>query len=217
MHIYEGILSATPAGQCVLVAGAAAAAAGTAIGLRRLDYERIPRTAVLSAAFFIASAIQVPLGASSVHLLLGGLMGLVLGWSAFPAVLIALVLQAAFLSEGGITTLGVNTLTMALPAVVCSGLFRPAVCSSRPGMVFAAGLAAGTTAVLLSGVLLSGILMLAGRQFHVLGQVFLAAHLPIALIEGLVTGSVVVLLRKVRPEVLQAPPLIPAVEEAFYG
>jgi len=144
-------------------------------------------------------------------------MGLVLGWSAFPAVLIALLLQAAFLSEGGITTLGVNTLTMALPAVICSGVFRPAVCSHRPGMVFAAGVAAGATAVLLSGVLLSGILVLAGRDFRALSQVFLAAHLPIALVEGMVTGSVVVLLRKVRPEVLDAPPLMPAVEEAFYG
>ncbi len=106
MHIYEGILAATPAGREVLLAGAAAAAVGTAVGLWRLDYDRIPRTAVLSAAFFVASVIQVPLGPTSVHLLLGGLMGLVLGWSAFPAVLIALLLQAVFFSIGGLTRWG---------------------------------------------------------------------------------------------------------------
>ena len=37
MHIYEGILSVTPHGQELLAAGALIAAAGTAIGLRKLD------------------------------------------------------------------------------------------------------------------------------------------------------------------------------------
>ena len=36
-----------------------------------------------------------------------------------------------------------------------------------------------------------------------------------ALVEGMVTGSVVVLLRKVRPEVLGGPSLVPAWEEAL--
>ena len=42
MHLYEGILTATSGGREVLVAGTLVAAAGTAVGLRRLDYERIP-------------------------------------------------------------------------------------------------------------------------------------------------------------------------------
>jgi ABC-type Co2+ transport system permease subunit len=46
---------------------------------------------------------------------------------------------------------------------------------------------------------------------------FLALHLPVALIEGLVTGSVVVLLRQVRPEVLRAPLLVPMAKEAADG
>ncbi|MFP4388984.1 MAG: energy-coupling factor ABC transporter permease, partial [Desulfococcaceae bacterium] len=50
MHISEGVLSAP-----VLIAGAAVAAAGVAAGLRQLDEERIPRAALLSAAFFVAS------------------------------------------------------------------------------------------------------------------------------------------------------------------
>lgn len=217
MHIYEGLLSATPAGQEVLLVGATAAAVGTAIGLYRLDYEQIPKTAVLSSAFFVASLIQVPLYPTSVHLLLGGLMGLVLGWSTFPAVLIALLLQAAFFSLGGITTLGVNTVIMALPGVVCYYLFRSAVGSSRQSVVAVAGFVAGTTAVLLSGLLMAGTLLLCGRHFEVLGPLSLAAHFPVALVEGLVTASVVVLLRQVRPEVLGSLPLMPAVEEASNG
>ena len=87
MHIAEGILTATPAGQGVLLVGTIAAAAGTMIGLRRLDEEHIPKAAVLGSAFFVASAIQVPMCGSSVHLVLSGLMGLVLGWAIFTRLL----------------------------------------------------------------------------------------------------------------------------------
>jgi cobalt/nickel transport system permease protein len=217
MHIYEGFLSATAGGREVLVAGAVAAAAGTAVGLYRLDYERIPKTAVLSAAFFVASLIQFRVGPSSVHLVLGGLMGLVLGWSAVPAVLIALVLQAVFYSEGGLTTLGVNTLIMAGPAVLCYYLFRPGVRSGRQPLVFLAGFAAGATAILLGAILSFGAAMLAGEEFHTAARVLLLAHLPLAPIEGLVTANVVVLLRKVRPEVLEAAPLVPSLGEVAEG
>ena len=78
MHISEGVLSAP-----VLVAGGALAAAGVAVGLRKLDYERVPQVAMLSAAFFVASLIHVPVGPSNVHLVLNGLVGLVLSMLSF--------------------------------------------------------------------------------------------------------------------------------------
>ena len=131
MHIGEGILTATHAGQGVLLAGTVAAAAGTMIGLRRLDEDQIPKAAVLGSAFFVASAIQVPMGGSSVHLVLSGLMGLVLGWAIFPTVLVGLILQVVFFSIAGPTVLGINTLIMALPGVICHYLFRSTVCSDR--------------------------------------------------------------------------------------
>jgi cobalt/nickel transport system permease protein len=204
MHIYEGILSATSGGREVLLAGTVAAAAGTALGLRRLDYERIPQTALLAAAFFVASMIQIPLGPTSVHLVLGGLMAVVLGWEAFPVVLCGLVLQAVFYSPIGPTTLGINTVIMALPAVICHYLFRGGVRSGRLPLVFVAGLAAGAVAIVLSALLSAGVLILAGREFHTAARLLLAAYLPVAIAEGLVTAYVVVLLRMVRPEVLGA-------------
>jgi cobalt/nickel transport system permease protein len=215
MHIYEGILAGTPHGQLLLLAGAAATAAGTAIGLRKLDYQRMPQTAVLSAAFFVASLIHVPLGPTSVHLVLNGLLGLVLGWAAFPAVLVALILQAVFFSFGGTTTLGLNTLVMALPAVVCRQLFYAPVRNGRESLVFCAGFAAGGTAILMSATLTAAALMFAGKSYETLSQVFLVAHLPLAMIEGLVTGSVVVLVRKVRPELLDALLLEPVSPEVL--
>jgi cobalt/nickel transport system permease protein len=216
MHIGD-ILTATRAGQGVLLAGTAVAAAGTLIGLRRLDEEQIPKAAVLGSAFFVVSAIQVQLGPSSVHLVLSGLMGLVLGWAIFPTVLVGLTLQFAFFSIAGPTVLGVNTLIMALPGVICHYLFRGAVRSDNRQVVFAGGFAAGAIALILGAALSSAAMLRADDSFAFLAKLFLVAHLPVAVVEGLVTGSVVVLLRQVRPEVLRATALIPVTQEVGDG
>jgi cobalt/nickel transport system permease protein len=60
-------------------------------------------------------------------------------------------------------------------------------------------------------------LTLSGREFQTAARVVLAAHLPVALLEGLVTANVVVLVRKVHPEVLEAPPLAVAAEGLGIG
>ncbi len=205
MHIPEGALSVSAAGIGILGAGAALAAVGTAWGLRKMDYERVPQVALLSSAFFAASLIHVPLGGASVHLVLSGLVGLVLGWAAFPAILIAIALQAAFFGFGGFTTLGGNTLVMALPAVAADGLFHSLVRSDREVVAAVAGFAAGALAILLGAALLAGILAAAGQEFQKLALTVLLAHLPVAAVEGLVTSSAVLFLRKVRPELLDAP------------
>ena len=57
MHISEGVLSGP-----VLAVGAAAAAAGVAWGIRKLDGEDLVRTGVLSAAFFAASLVSRAIG-----------------------------------------------------------------------------------------------------------------------------------------------------------
>ena len=96
MHISEGVLSAP-----VLAGGAAFAVAATAVGLKKLTSDRIPQAGVLSAAFFVASLVHVPIGPSSMHLILNGIVGLLLGWAAFPVIAVALVLQAVLFQFGG--------------------------------------------------------------------------------------------------------------------
>jgi cobalt/nickel transport system permease protein len=210
MHIYEGVLSNSPEGIAVLSAGIVATAAGTALGLRKMDYERVPQVAMLSSAFFVVSLIPVPLGGTSVHLVLCGLMGLILGWAAFPAVLIALVLQAMFFGIGGPTTLGINTLSMALPAVVCHYLFRKALHSKSETVTFLAGLGAGALGVMLGALVVALAMLAAGSEFKLVAGAALLVHLIVAPAEGLITGVSVVFLRKVRPELLEAPFLAPA-------
>ena len=46
------------------------------------------------------------------HLILNGLLGMLLGWAAFPSIFVALMLQAILFQYGGITVLGVNTFNM---------------------------------------------------------------------------------------------------------
>lgn len=126
MHISEGVLSFA-----ILGLGAALTACGTAIGLRHLDYDRLMTVAILAAAFFVGSLIHIPIGPASAHLVLNGLLGAILGWAAFPAILVALMLQSVLFQYGGFTVLGVNAFNMAFPAVLCFLLLRPLL--SRPG------------------------------------------------------------------------------------
>ncbi|MFP4058221.1 MAG: cobalt transporter CbiM [Candidatus Brocadiia bacterium] len=209
MHIAEGVLPGP-----VLAVGAAAAAAGVAAGLRKMDYERVPRVGVLASAFFVASLVHVPVPPSSAHLLLTGLVGLLLGWAAFPALLVALFLQAVLFGFGGLTALGVNTVVMAAPAVACHHLFGHAVRGREgAGVPAVAGFAAGATGIVLAGALASAALLASGKGFAPIAHAVFLAHLPIMGVEGLVTAQAVVFLHKVRPEALEAPVLGPAAEE----
>ncbi len=199
MHISEGVLDAP-----VLIAGIVAGGAGLAVGLRRLSHEKIPETAILSAAFFVVGAIHVPLGPVTIHLVLNGLLGLLLGWAAFPAIFVGLSLQMTMLQEGGLTTLGLNTFNMAAPAVLAYCVFAALARSEKKPVVYAAGAAAGASAVLLSALLNSASLYLGGQNgaFTELAAGFFVAHLPLMLVEACVTAFAVGFVRMVSPDLL---------------
>ena len=197
MHISEGILSAP-----VLVTGAALAAAGISVGLKKMDPEKIPQVAVLSSAFFVASLIHVPIGPSSVHLILNGINGLLLGWLCFPSILVALALQAILFQFGGITVLGINTVNMALPGVICYYLFSRLVTHERKVISLASGFACGFLAVFLSAILVALSLVWAEESFTEAAELIVVAHLPVMIIEGLITLFCVAFLKRVKPELL---------------
>lgn len=198
MHISEGILTAP-----VLLSGAALTVAGTAIGLKKMDYDRIPQVAILSAAFFVASLVHVPIGPASVHLVLNGLVGLLLGWVAFPAILVALTLQAVLFQYGGFTSLGVNSLNMALPAIVCFYLFNKGVRSKKSLSSSIASFMCGFCAVLMGSLMVALSLYISGDHFLTVAKLVVIANLPIMLIEGLIILFCVRFLKKVKPEILE--------------
>jgi len=198
MHISEGVLSAP-----VLIAGAVLSAGGVAIGLRKMSYDKIPQVAVLSSAFFVASLIHIPLGPSSTHLVMNGLLGILLGWMAFPSILVALSLQALLFQFGGFTVLGVNTLVMAAPALLAYILFSPLVKSAMAPLVSAGGFLAGVTGIFFGALLVALALISTGESFRNVSMAIIIAHIPVMIIEGVVTAFCVLFLRKVKPEILE--------------
>ncbi|MDH5174430.1 MAG: cobalt transporter CbiM, partial [Elusimicrobiota bacterium] len=172
------------------------------LGLKKMDYDKIPEVAVLTSAFFVASLIHVPIGPSSAHLVLNGLIGLLLGWPAFSAILVGLSLQALLFQFGGITSLGVNTFNIALPAVVSFYLFRLFTIKHNPYMLVFSAFLCGVVGILGSALLVALSLVATGEAFLTVAKLIVIAHLPVMIIEGLITATAVVSLKKVRPELL---------------
>ena len=196
MHISEGVLS--PA---VLGAGYALTAAATFIGLRRIDYARLTTAAVLASVFFVASLVHVPLGPGSVHLILNGLLGLFLGWAVFPALLVALLLQAILFRFGGIAVLGVNTFDMAFPALVCHYAFRPLLCKTnrlRTLGAFCCGALSVAGAALCTALAMG----LTDEGFQTSAAILVLAHTPIMVLEGIIAALAVSFIARSRPELL---------------
>jgi len=205
MHLADGVLGAP-----VLLGGGLVAAAGTALGLRRLSPHDVPRAALLASAFYVGSLVHLPVGVASAHLILNGLLGVILGWAAFPVILVALFLQALMFQYGGLSVLGVNTVVMALPAVAAHHAWRALGQGGGRRAVLAAGLCGGG-AVGLSGLLLAAVLLTAGDPFLPSALAVLAMHLPVMVVEGVVTAGVVRFLLRVRPTLLTASPPEPGV------
>ena len=264
VHISDGILTLP-----WLVGGFVGAAALAVVGAWRIREEEIPRVALLTAAFFVASSIHVPVGPVRAHLLLNGLLGVVLGRRAGLAIPVGLAMQAALLPHAGYTTLGVTSCVMTIPALLAGQVFhalqrvpwlkRPPARSLLVagaflvfslGVVnsvawltgngydsladlfvlhpltwvlvlglsllaaflesrlenapeFPLGLLLGELSVLVTVALNTAVLILGGeRDWQVWALAQLVAHLPVAVIEGIVLGFTVSFLARVKPEML---------------
>lgn len=203
MHIADGVISAP-----VIAATSVVAVAGLGLGLRALKPERIPAVAVLSATFFVASLIHITLGPSSVHLILNGLIGVLLGWAAFPAMFVGLLLQSVLFGFGGVTVLGVNLFNIAVPGLVCGLAVRPFIAARGPSGAAVAGAVAGGAAVGLTAILVAICLGLSGREFIPAAKLTVLAHLPVMAIEAAVTAAAVLLIKRVRPDMLGPVPAV---------
>lgn len=198
MHIPDGVLSLP-----VLAGGGVVAALALVKALPRVSEAALPKVAVVSALFFVVSLISVPVGPTSVHLVLSALMGLVLGWAAVPAVFIGLVLQAVFFGFGGLTTLGVTTATVALPGLFWAMVMRGTI--ARSDGVTRRGLLAATAAALsiaTSAGLAIAALGLSDPHYLASAPFVAATYLPLLVAEALITGFAVAFLSRVRPETL---------------
>ncbi len=196
---------------------------------------------MLTAAFFIAGLIHIKIGGvTSVHLLLNGLLGVMLGRRAILAVAVGVVLQAFLIGHGDVSTIGINACVMILPALAAAviyprlrgrrsfGLAEATIATSyvlfpwsvlvvgplvfalkqvdrilKLTVEFRAGFLTGMIAVLFTVALNALVLITGGvEDWRVWAGVSFAAHLPIALIEGAITGFTVDFLARVAPGLL---------------
>ncbi|MDT8389065.1 MAG: cobalt transporter CbiM [Lentisphaeria bacterium] len=199
MHIADGALSTQVMLAANLVAG------GLTLGsLKKVEPDHIPRLGVLAAVFFLGSFLHVRIGPSSAHLLLNGLLGLVLGWAAMPALAVALFLQAILIGHGGLTALGANILGMGLPAwIVAAAFSRRCRTAGTPRAAMVWGAVGGGTAVMLTCLSYALLLNLSDpRAYALTVKALIVAHIPIVFAEAAVTGAAISFLRKVKPELL---------------
>jgi cobalt/nickel transport system permease protein len=199
MHIADGIIS-TP----ILIGSSLLALGGVSVGLKRLEPSKIPLAAMLAAIFFLSGLIHLPIGFGSVHLVMNGLCGILLGWVAFPVMLVVLILQVVLFGFGGITTLGLNTLVMALPAVPLFYLFGRDLPQLDQKTIFQRGCLAGVLGIFLGSLLMSTAFYFSDQKnFQEISGLILLFHIPVMLVESIVTGSILTFLYQVEPRWLQ--------------
>ncbi len=211
MHIPDGLVSMP-----VIAGGYGVAAAATAYSIYRINRkenprEDVPKASLLTAAFFVVSWIHIPVGPTSVHLVLSGMMGAILGYYAFPAILIGLFFQAVMFGHGGFTTLGINACIMGLPAIIAHFVFHMRNLGGVPGRVKTGiyGFAAGAVAISLSIglyvlVAVNSISATIDAATELAAIYTLAiAHLALIPIEGAITAMLAVFLLRVRPQMLE--------------
>lgn len=211
MHIPDGFV---PPGICL--AGYGLSGGITWYCLRKISRDRhaqanIPKASLLTAAFFVASLIHIPVPPSSIHLVLNGIVGMILGYYAFLAILIGLFFQAVMFQHGGLSTLGVNAIIMGLPAIFAYYLFRWRNRWQKNKQLLTAILAfaAGVGAVLLSASIFAILLITtispdldaATEQKAII--LSLAGYGIQAVIEGIFALMLISFLERVKPELLQ--------------
>lgn len=212
MHMSDALLSPAVGGTMWAVTAAVAAHSARRIE-RTGEPSRVPLMGVLGAFVFAAMMVSfgIPGTGSSGHLGGGLLLAILLGpYAAFVVMASVLAVQALFFADGGLLALGCNVFNLAFftSFLVYPLVWRP-LAGARPGrgrLVLASvvagvvGLQLGALAVVLETEA-SGVSSLPFGRFLLLMQ---PIHLAIGVVEGLVTASVVLLVRRARPELLAA-------------
>ena len=68
--------------------------------------------------------------------------------------------------------------------------------------VYWRGFLGGVFSIALSAGLVGAALYTCGKNFITVSKIIIVAHLPVMIIEGIITGTIVVFLAKLRPEML---------------
>jgi cobalt/nickel transport system permease protein len=222
MHISEGILPFDWALFWSLVS-----MPFLAVGLRRLsvsgreDLSFKPLVGLISAVVFVISCmpIPVPTAGTCSHPCGTAISAILLGpFISIVVAAVALLIQALFLSHGGLTTLGANIMSMGILGSFAGYFVFRALRGMRVNLGVA-GFFAGIMADWVTYAATSAELALGIRGttpfltlFWQILLSFIPTQLPLGILEGALTSGMIVLLYKKRPDLLVSMRVIKAAE-----
>ncbi len=211
MHISDGILPAS-----VSISGYAITGAVTWYSLRQINkeknlHEKIPTASLLTAVFFIASLIHIPIVFISIHLILNGVMGIILGYYAFPALLTGLFFQAVMFGHGGLSTLGINAVIIGIPALFAHHFFQLRNAIAPKGQIWTrvfAFIASGGALLISASIFALIVLTNISPALDVQTEqkaiyISLVGYAVQAIIEGMFAAMLLSYLQRVKPEILR--------------
>jgi len=176
---------------------------------KRLDERTMPMMAILAAGIFVAQMLNFPIGGGTTgHLIGAALATILLGpYAAMLIITAILTIQCLVFGDGGITSLGLNILNMAIIApLVTYGvmmLFGKNRTLGTPVAAWAAVFIAATVCaaqLALSYSISDGTYGITGALAF---PAMMGYHALIGVGEAIVTTGVVLFLAKVSPEMLE--------------
>lgn len=224
MHISEGILPFSWA-----LVWFAVSAPFLALGVKRLntlardDLSFKPLVGLMAAVVFIVSCMPVPVptagtcshpcGTGIAAILVGPLVSILI-------TAVALLIQALFLSHGGLTTWGADIFSMGVVGSFAGWFAFRLLRMSGAGLGvagFAAGLMADWATYFATSVELASGIRGDAPFWPLLWKVlvaFIPTQLPLGVLEGAMTAGMVLLLYRKRPDLLVKMKVLKAVEVA---
>jgi cobalt/nickel transport system permease protein len=223
MHIPDGYLS--PSTCAAMMAGATPF---WAVALRRLrtllDARLVPVLSLFSAFSFVIMMFNLPLpGGTTGHAVGMGIGAIVLGpWASMLAISVALLIQALFFGDGGITAYGANCFNMAIVGSLAAyWIYR--VLAARSGLIsprrITAAAISGYVAINVSALCAAIEFGIQSAFFHdetgaplyapyplsIAVPAMLIGHLAFAgLAEAVISGGIVAYLQRANPALLRA-------------
>jgi cobalt/nickel transport system permease protein len=183
----------------------------------KLTEQQVPMMGLLTALFFAAMFINIPvMGGTTAHLLGGAAIGLILGpFAGLISMSIILVLQAFLFGDGGLIVLGANVLNMGIIGIfipcivflVLNRLFKPKMGSGLYATIFIAALLGDLLTAISTGAIV-GLSPLSPYGLTIMLPAMAVHHFIIGIIEGVVTVILIMTLLKLRPDVLEKSPML---------
>ena len=190
MHIADGIIDAR-----IAIAANAVAVAAIYVSGRKTTTEEIPKMGITGAALFVASLVHIPFAGTSVHPGLYGLVGIILGKRAFPVIFTVVLFQSLIFQHGGLLSVGINSINMGAGAFAAWLIWRQQALPEYLRAAFAGFI----------GIIIPTFLMAAEFQLSGYGRGILylfSIYILVAVVEGIVTLSVVKFFRRIKSDIL---------------